>query len=64
MKTYTGKEVIAYAVATDELVPNTLTHEANREKGIESTKLMLEAMHNLIRPVSVTDVHTVKLKNH
>ena len=37
MKTYTGKEVIAYAVATDEFRTKYIkSHEANREKGIES----------------------------
>ncbi len=64
MKTYTGKEVIAYAVATDEYqgFKYVKSHEANREKGVESNfKLMLEAMHNPEKArVSVTDAHTVK----
>ena len=63
MKTYTGKQVIAYAVATDEfMVKYIKSHEANKEKGIESNfKLMLEAMHNPEKArVSVTDAHTAK----
>ena len=34
MKTYTGKEVIAYAVATDELEPNTLNPTKQTEKRV------------------------------
>ena len=64
MKAYTGKEVIAYAVATDEFqgFKYIKSHEANREKGIESNfKLMLEAMHNPEKArVTVTDAHTAK----
>ena len=48
-KTFTGAEVIAYAVAVDEYQGQKYvkSHEVDKEKGIESNfKLMLEAMHN------------------
>lgn len=61
---YTGTQVIAFAVAVDEFQGQKYikSHEADKEKGIESNfKLMLEAMHNPEKArVTVTDAHTAK----